>query len=118
MCDPPAFDNALRNIDEDPATFVASPTVDELLAIVTMLAPSQLQENDDLPSSDSAVTNALQASISGEYFGGSVSSRAIPRHRPGEIPFFECVAGPSLALLFCAMVPSPVSTMKPSPPAP
>ncbi|KAH9170911.1 hypothetical protein EDB89DRAFT_1974998, partial [Lactarius sanguifluus] len=61
------------------ATFVASPTADELLAAVSMLAPPQLQENDDLPSSGSAVTDALQAFISGEYlqdFGGSIPSPA------------------------------------------
>ncbi|KAH9020725.1 hypothetical protein EDB85DRAFT_2194262 [Lactarius pseudohatsudake] len=54
------------DIDEDPATFVASPTADELLAAVSMLAPPQLQENNDLPSSGSAVTDALQAFISGD----------------------------------------------------
>ncbi|KAH9003230.1 hypothetical protein EDB83DRAFT_2682423 [Lactarius deliciosus] len=57
------------------ATFVASPTADELLAVVSVLAPPQLQEDDDLLSSGSAVTDALQAFVSGEYlqdFGGSV----------------------------------------------
>ncbi|KAH9164601.1 hypothetical protein EDB89DRAFT_1912061 [Lactarius sanguifluus] len=79
MCGPSAFDDALRSIDEDPGHFVASPTADELLAAVSMLAPPQLQENDDLLSSGSAVTDALQAFISGEYpqdFGGPVPSPA------------------------------------------
>ncbi|KAH8993407.1 hypothetical protein EDB92DRAFT_1815494 [Lactarius akahatsu] len=59
--------NRPTSIDEDPGHFVASPTADELLAAVSMLAPPQLQEDDDLLSSGSAVTDALQAFISGEY---------------------------------------------------
>ncbi|KAH8989852.1 hypothetical protein EDB83DRAFT_2325516 [Lactarius deliciosus] len=80
MCGSSAFDDPLRSIDEDPAAFVASPTADELLAVVSMLAPPQLQENDDLLSSGSAATDALQAFISGEYLwdiGGSVPSLAV-----------------------------------------
>ncbi|KAH9059043.1 hypothetical protein EDB87DRAFT_1738828, partial [Lactarius vividus] len=48
MCGSSAFDDALRSLGEDPTTFMANPTADELLAAISMLSP---QENNDPLSS-------------------------------------------------------------------
>ncbi|KAI9455264.1 hypothetical protein BJY52DRAFT_1188485 [Lactarius psammicola] len=100
MCGSSAFDDALRSIGEDPATFMANPTADELLAAISMLAP---QENDDPLSSGSAATDALQAFNFDEYLQDFVEPS-------------ESVASPSPLPSFYATTPSPVSTVEPSPP--
>src|SRR6266702_2516033 len=53
MCGSSAFDDALRSLGDDLATFMSNPTADELLAAISMPAP---QENDDPLSSGSAAT--------------------------------------------------------------
>src|SRR5258708_2074545 len=62
MCGSSAFDDALRSLGEDPATFMANPTADELMAAISMLAPPQQQENNVLLSSSGPeAIDALQA---------------------------------------------------------
>ena len=46
---------------------MANPTADKLFASISMLAPPQLQENDDLLSSGSTSTEALYAFNLDEY---------------------------------------------------
>ena len=135
MCGSSAFDDALRSLGEDPDTFMANPTADELLAAISMLVP---QENDDPLSSGSAATDALQAFNFDEYlqdFGGSVPppaagepappgthsvtvSLTVPHNSPVEPSPSESVASPSPMASFYATTPSPVSTVEPSPPPP
>lgn len=57
-----------RSLDEDPATFLANPTAEGLLAASSMLALPLQQWNDDpLSSSVSAGKDAPQAFKSNEY---------------------------------------------------
>ncbi|KAH9015540.1 hypothetical protein EDB85DRAFT_1898659 [Lactarius pseudohatsudake] len=59
------------DLGEDPTTFVANPTADELLAAISLLSP---QEKDDPLSSGSAATDPLQVFNFDDYlqdFGGS-----------------------------------------------
>ncbi|KAI9455274.1 hypothetical protein BJY52DRAFT_657794 [Lactarius psammicola] len=126
-----AFDDALRSIREDPATFMANPTADELLAAISTLAP---QVNDNPLSSGSAATYALQAFDFDEYlqdFGGSVPPPAAGELAPpgtysvtvsltvphnSTVEPSESVASASPLPSFYATTPSPVSTVEPSPP--
>lgn len=139
MCGSSAFDDALRSLGEDPATFMTNPTADELLAAVNMLAPPPPppQEDDDLLSSSGfAGIDALQAFNFDEYlqdFGASVPAPAagesappgtrsvtvtltVPHNSPVESPPSESVASASPMASFYATTPSPVSAMEPSPP--
>ncbi|KAI9429971.1 hypothetical protein H4582DRAFT_1592075 [Lactarius indigo] len=71
MCGSSAFDDAMRSLGEDPATFMANPTAGELLAALNMLTP---QGNDDPLSSSSMATDAIQTFNFDEYlqdFGSS-----------------------------------------------
>ncbi|KAH9020715.1 hypothetical protein EDB85DRAFT_2194232 [Lactarius pseudohatsudake] len=90
MCGSSAFDDALCSLGEDPVTFMANPTADELLSAISMLSQ---QENDDPLSSGSATTDALQAFNFDECFdfGGSAppapsapepSPPPLARHQP------------------------------------
>ena len=139
MCGSSAFDDALRSLGEDPATFMANPTADELMAAISMLAPPQQQENDVLLSSSGSVaTDALQAFNFDEYlqdFGASVPAPAaggstppgthsvtvtltVPHNSPVETPPSESVASASPMVSFYATTPSPISAREPSPPPP
>ena len=80
MCGSSAFDDALRSLGEDPDTFMY-PTADELLAAITMLAPPQPQENNDLLSPGSASIDALQAFNFDEYLQDFGSFVPRPRAR-------------------------------------
>ncbi|KAH9003235.1 hypothetical protein EDB83DRAFT_2468309, partial [Lactarius deliciosus] len=137
MCGSSAFDDALRSLGEDPATFMANPTADELLAAISMLTS---QENDDPLSSGSAATDPLQGFNFDEYlqdFGGSapppppaaggsappgmhsvIVTLAVPHNSPVETPSSESLACPSPMPSFYATTPSPVSAVEPSPPPP
>ena len=138
MCGSSAFDDALRSLGEDPDTFMANPTADELLAAISMLAPPQPQENDNVLSSGSAAADAFQAFNFDEYlqdFGSQVPLPAagepappgtrsvtvtltVPHNSPVETPSSESVASPSPQPSFYAATPSPVSAVGPSPPPP
>ncbi|KAH9014844.1 hypothetical protein EDB85DRAFT_2028627 [Lactarius pseudohatsudake] len=135
MCGSSAFDDALRSLGEDPTTFMANPTADELLATISMLSP---QENDDLLSSGSAATDPLQGFNFDEYlqdFGGSAPppppaaggsappgmhsvtvTLTVPHNSPVETSSSESLASPSPMPSFYATTPSPVSAVEPSPP--
>jgi hypothetical protein len=131
MCGSSAFDDALRSLGEDPDTFMSNPTADELLAAISMLAPPQSQENDNLLPSGSAATDALQAFNFDEYlqdFGGSMPAAGepaprsvtvtltVPHNSPVEMTPSESIASPSPLPSFYAATPSPVSATDPSPP--
>ncbi|KAH9020723.1 hypothetical protein EDB85DRAFT_2152907 [Lactarius pseudohatsudake] len=92
MCGSSAFD-ALRSLSENPTTFMANPTADELLAAINMLSP---QENDDPLSSGSAATDVLQAF----NFDDPVETRSS-----------ESLVIPSPMPSFYATTPSPVSAI-------
>ncbi|KAH9031253.1 hypothetical protein EDB84DRAFT_1562327 [Lactarius hengduanensis] len=118
MCGSSAFDDALRSLGEDPATFMANPTADELLAAISMLSP---QENDDPLSSGSAATDPLQGFNFDEYlqdFGGSAPPPLPAAGGPVETSSSESLASPSPMPSFYATTPSPVSAVEPSPPPP
>ncbi|KAH9170899.1 hypothetical protein EDB89DRAFT_1974888 [Lactarius sanguifluus] len=137
MCGSSAFDDALRSLGEDPATFMANPTADELLAAISMLTPQE----DDVPlSSGSAATDPLQGFNFDEYlqdFGGSAPppppaaggsappgmhsvtvTLTVPHNSTVETPSSESLACPSPMPSFYATTPSPVSAVEPSPPPP
>ena len=136
MCGSSAFDDALCSLGEDPDTFTANPTADELLAAITMLAPPQLQENNDLLSPGSAAIDALQAFNFDEYlqvFGSFVPppvagepaasgtrsvtvTLTVPHNSPVETSSSESIESPSPLPSFYAATPSPVSATEPSPP--
>ncbi|KAF8268179.1 hypothetical protein EI94DRAFT_1209664 [Lactarius quietus] len=139
MCGSSAFDDALRSLGEDPATFMTNPTADELLAAISMLAPQQQQENEDLLSpSGSAPTDVLQTFNFDEYlqdFGVSVPAPvmgesappgmrsvtvtlSVPHNSPVESPPSESSASESPMVSFYATTPSPVSATESSPPPP
>ncbi|KAH9033718.1 hypothetical protein EDB83DRAFT_2417842, partial [Lactarius deliciosus] len=112
--DSSAFD-ALCRLGEDPATFIANPTADELLSAMSMLSP---QENDDPLSSGSATTDALQVFNFDEYlqnFGGSAllappaSGEPAPpgtHSVPVETPSLESLVIPSPMPSFYATTPA------------
>lgn len=138
MCGSSAFDDALRSLGEDPATFMANPTEDELLAAISMLAQPQQQETNELlsSSSSSAPIDVLQAFNFDEYlqdFGAAVPapviggsappgtrsvtvSLTIPQNSPVESPPSESGASASPMASFYTTTPSPVSAIEPSPP--
>ncbi|KAI9437495.1 hypothetical protein H4582DRAFT_1954870 [Lactarius indigo] len=134
MCSSSAFDDALRSLGEDPATFMANPIADELLAAINMLMP---QRNDDPLSYNSMATDAaLQAFNFDEYlqdFGGSVPpppptsgeptppgthsvtvTLTVPHNSPVETPSSESVASPNPMPSFYATTPSPILAVEPS----
>ena len=90
MCGSSVFDDALRNLCEDPTTFKTSLMADELLTTTSILLPPQQQENDDLLSSSSSwAIDALQAFNLGDYlqdFGGSVPAPAVGQSAPPGAP--------------------------------
>jgi hypothetical protein len=139
MCGSSAFDDALRSLGEDPATFMTNPTEDELLAAISMLAPpQQQQETDELlsSSSGSAHIDVLQAFNFDEYlqdFGASVPAPvvgdsvppgmrsvtvtlSVPQNSPVESPPSESGASASPMASFYTTTPSPVSAIEQSPP--
>jgi hypothetical protein len=60
MCRASAFYGTPRSLFEEPATFLANPSVDELLAVISTLATAESQEDDDfLSSCGSAVTDLI-----------------------------------------------------------
>ena len=129
MCGYSASDDGLRSLGEDPDTFMAIPTADELLAAITMLRPPQPQENSDLLSPGSAAIDALRAFNFDEYLqdfdsfvplplaGGPAASGTrsvtvtliVPHNNPVETPSSERTESPSLLPSFYAATPSPVS---------
>jgi len=112
--------------------FMAEATTDEPSAC---LRRPSCTENDDIPSSSSAATDALQAFNSNENLqdsGGSVLPAAagepapwgthsvtvtltVPPNSPVETPPSESVASPSPMASFYVTTPSPISTIDPSP---
>jgi hypothetical protein len=139
MCGSSAFDDALRSLGEDPATFMTNPTEDELLAAISMLAPPQQQQETDgllSSSSGSAPIDMLQTFNFDEYlqdFGASVPAPAVggsappgmhsvtvtlsvPQNSPVESPPSESGASASPMASFYTTTPSPVSAIESSPP--
>jgi hypothetical protein len=76
MCGSSAFDDALRMLGEDPATFMMNPTPDEILAALSVLPQPQSQAIDPPPSIGSISTDPVQTFNIDDYlqdFGASVS---------------------------------------------